>query len=111
MAVRLRAAWAAAGALWAAQLAEGVLAPGLLNAELGLLLDSLTIVVTVTLVGWHLLDRCGLRPAVTRAEYEANRDDIEMFKRNFSRARQGIKEATGPAGQPLRCVRDDEAAG
>jgi hypothetical protein len=97
--------------LWAAQLAEGVLAPGLLNPELDRLADGLGVVVTVTLIGWGLLDRAGLRPAVTRAEYEANRDDIEMFKRNFSRARQSIKEATEPPGQPLRCVRDDEAAG
>jgi hypothetical protein len=107
--VKLRAlAWGAAGLLWASEFTEGIADPRLLAPSLDWAIDSLTVVASVTLIGWWLLDRAGLRPAVTRAEYEANRSAVTSMQANFARLGQGIAEATEPAPQ-LRCVRDGEA--
>jgi hypothetical protein len=105
MKVRLRAAWAAAGALWAGQLAGVIASPNLMSPAADMLADTATACLTVTLIGWHLLDRAGLRPAVTRAEYEANRAEVEAFKRAADRIDRGVTERAAP----LALVRKDAA--
>jgi hypothetical protein len=104
MRIRL-AAWIAAGLLWASEFAEGIADPRLLAPSLDRALSGLTVVLSVTLIGWHLLDRAGLRPAVTRAEYDANRAEIEAFKRAADRIDHGVAERTAP----LSLVRKDAA--
>jgi hypothetical protein len=61
----------------------------------------------VTLIGWHLLDRAGLRPAVTRAEYDANRADVNAFRRHLVMLDEGVEESQEP--QALTLVRKGEA--
>jgi hypothetical protein len=68
------AAWIAAGSLWAAEIAEGLASPNLLSAAMDMVLDGMTIVITLTLIGQTLLERYGLRHDGTRVitddEYE-----------------------------------------
>lgn len=103
--MRLGAAWAAAGALWAGELAEVIASPNLMSPAADVLLDTATACLTVTLIGWNLLDRAGLRPAVTRAEYDANRAEVEAFKRAVDRVDHGIADRS----PPLTLVRKDAA--
>jgi hypothetical protein len=87
--------------------AEVIASPNLMSPAADVLLDTATACLTVTLIGWNLLDRAGLRPAVTRAEYDANRADVNAFRRHLVMLDQGVEESQEP--QALSLVRKNEA--
>jgi hypothetical protein len=102
MAVRLKvAAWALIPALWAGEICESIAYPNWLSPAADALIDSLTVVVTLSLIAWSLAERFG-HPRIVA--------DLEKRLAAQERGLMAAFEYAGvsvPGKRHLRAVGDD----